>query len=126
MRPVTWQDKKESWNMASSPSDAIVAASAVTKSSQTPDKVNAEQRESNVKLGLAFLAQLEQALVAAGSSGHLEWILRQIRELHNTIQVTPTIIGVFGNTGAGKSSVINAVLGEERYVHPISVPRVCN
>lgn len=29
---------------------------------------------------------------------------------------TPTIIGVVGNTGAGKSSVINAILEEERLV----------
>jgi ribosome biogenesis GTPase A len=37
---------------------------------------------------------------------------------------TPTIIGVVGNTGAGKSSVINAMLEEERLV-PTSCMRAC-
>jgi len=36
----------------------------------------------------------------------------------------PTIIGVVGNTGAGKSSVINAMLGEERLL-PTSCMRAC-
>jgi hypothetical protein len=37
---------------------------------------------------------------------------------------TPTIIGVVGNTGAGKSSVINAMLEEERLV-PTNCMRAC-
>ncbi len=37
---------------------------------------------------------------------------------------TPTIIGVVGNTGAGKSSVINAMLDEERLV-PTNCMRAC-
>jgi ABC-type glutathione transport system ATPase component len=36
----------------------------------------------------------------------------------------PTIIGVVGNTGAGKSSVINAMLDEERLV-PTNCMRAC-
>ena len=37
---------------------------------------------------------------------------------------TPTIIGVVGNTGAGKSSVINAMLEEER-LDPTNCMRAC-
>ena len=37
---------------------------------------------------------------------------------------TPTVIGVVGNTGAGKSSVINAMLDEERLV-PTNCMRAC-
>ena len=37
---------------------------------------------------------------------------------------TPTVIGVVGNTGAGKSSVINAMLEEERLV-PTNCMRAC-
>ena len=41
---------------------------------------------------------------------------QQIDMLKKQAVKTKTVIGVVGNTGAGKSSVINAMLDEERLV----------
>lgn len=47
-----------------------------------------------------------------------------INKLIPQAQRKRTIVGVVGNTGAGKSSVINALLDEERLV-PTSCMRAC-
>ncbi|EHL03633.1 putative GTPase SLIP-GC [Glarea lozoyensis 74030] len=56
-------------------------------------------------------------------SDNKHW-LEQLSNLRNTTVQTPTVIGVVGNTGAGKSSVINALLEEERLV-PTNCMRAC-
>ena len=50
--------------------------------------------------------------------------IKAIETLKNSVQPTRLIVGVVGNTGAGKSSVISAVLDEERLL-PTNCMRAC-
>ncbi|RPA77305.1 hypothetical protein BJ508DRAFT_212931, partial [Ascobolus immersus RN42] len=51
-------------------------------------------------------------------------LIKQIDEARSKSKQAKTIIGVVGNTGAGKSSVINALLDEEKIV-PTNCMRAC-
>jgi ABC-type glutathione transport system ATPase component len=51
-------------------------------------------------------------------------LIKQIDEVRSKAKQAKTIIGVVGNTGAGKSSVINALLDEEKIV-PTNCMRAC-
>ena len=72
--------------------------------------------EEGVKLGRNFLGHLESCLQASASCdpSSQEWI-KNIKKLQARTVSTSAIVGVFGNTGAGKSSLLNALLDEERY-----------
>ncbi|TVY91113.1 Nuclear GTPase SLIP-GC [Lachnellula willkommii] len=89
------------------------------------EEANPEELEKEVKSSQAFLEALKKPLEA--NIGQLEdvkhWVA-QISNLQEHKVDTPTIIGVVGNTGAGKSSVINAMLDEERLV-PTNCMRAC-
>jgi ribosome biogenesis GTPase A len=75
-----------------------------------------ELLEKGVSLGLRVLDSLKYPLEAgAAQTGGSQW-LKAIDDLEALAKPTRTIVGVVGNTGAGKSSVISAVLDEERYV----------
>lgn len=76
-----------------------------------PDVLEAEVRASK-----AFLETLRTPLEEKISHQDVTHWVKQISNLENRKVDTPTIIGVVGNTGAGKSSVINALLDEERLV----------
>jgi predicted GTPase len=77
-----------------------------------------EQLEAEVKSVKKFLASLKAPLSEAGNEAQKDsqYFVQQIELLESQSVDTPTIIGVVGNTGAGKSSVINALLDEERLV----------
>lgn len=81
--------------------------------------------EAEVQTSVKVLDQLKVYLsdLPAQSPEAQQW-LQQIENLRKQNINEPTIIGVVGNTGAGKSSVINAMLDEERLV-PTNCMRAC-
>ncbi|KAF7869938.1 hypothetical protein EAF04_004722 [Stromatinia cepivora] len=85
-----------------------------------------EVLEEEVKKTNDFLHVLKNHFKVPEAESHPDtshW-LQQIETLQAQVVNTPTIIGVVGNTGAGKSSVINAMLDEERLV-PTNCMRAC-
>ncbi|KAK3352312.1 hypothetical protein B0T25DRAFT_181918 [Lasiosphaeria hispida] len=82
--------------------------------------------EKGVSIGLEVLTTLEETLNELDglrNSPASQW-LRSIDGLESRASPTRTIVGVVGNTGAGKSSVISAVLDEERLL-PTNCMRAC-
>ncbi|KAJ4289692.1 hypothetical protein N0V90_011021 [Kalmusia sp. IMI 367209] len=86
---------------------------------------NAEVLETSVKRSMKILDKLRDSLTqfAETSPEAVMW-MKSIEKLKNQPERSRTIVGVVGNTGAGKSSVINAMLDEERLV-PTNCMRAC-
>lgn len=71
--------------------------------------------ETGISISGRLLNQLQDALSTYTSPDVDNW-MKAILDLEKRTAPTRTVVGVVGNTGAGKSSVINAVLDEERSV----------
>ncbi len=85
-----------------------------------------ELLEKGVSAGVKLLSNFKETLEAFLSAEGTEaarWI-KAIDELCARPRLGRTVVGVVGNTGAGKSSVINALLDEERLL-PTSCLRAC-
>lgn len=106
------------------PTEILVAAASETKPASRAvtclqeliDNGHTEALEAGVKIGAKFLQDLKGPLLEGAESDRSEadhWF-KTVTALVDSVQATRTIVGVVGNTGAGKSSVINALLDEER------------
>ncbi|SMR60840.1 unnamed protein product [Zymoseptoria tritici ST99CH_1E4] len=83
-----------------------------------------ERLEAGMQVGLRALAEVEKPLLALKDNADAQAWLKQIENVRCQSQRSRTVVGVVGNTGAGKSSVINALLEEERLV-PTNCMRAC-
>ncbi|KAK4149799.1 hypothetical protein C8A00DRAFT_46657 [Chaetomidium leptoderma] len=80
--------------------------------------------EGGVEAGLQTLSDVKAAFAKAKSVSEIaEWI-KASDKLRSRSATQRTVVGVVGSTGAGKSSVINAVLDEECLV-PTNCMRAC-
>jgi hypothetical protein len=80
--------------------------------------------EDATKVGANIIDSMEAQLSPqTGDLDAAHW-LAQMNKLRKQLSRNRTVVGVVGNTGAGKSSVINALLDEERVV-PTSCMRAC-
>ncbi|KAI0200253.1 hypothetical protein F4808DRAFT_470663 [Astrocystis sublimbata] len=79
--------------------------------------------EKGVGVASYFLDQLHDALSACETRDTDHWI-DAITDLQKRATPARTVVGVVGNTGAGKSSVINALLDEEKLL-PTNCLRAC-
>ncbi|TIA35081.1 hypothetical protein D6C78_06406 [Aureobasidium pullulans] len=85
---------------------------------------SAEKLEAGVKQGISALDSLAQGFELSKETADAEQWLQQIELVRQEATGARTVVGVVGNTGAGKSSVINAILDEERLV-PTNCMRAC-
>ncbi|KAH0550909.1 hypothetical protein GP486_007727 [Trichoglossum hirsutum] len=103
--------------------DAAVSGNAQLQALAQSD--SPETLERAVEAGLSLLEPLGEyfgkQVQPTQDSAH--W-LQQIEEVKAQASKTRTVVGVVGNTGAGKSSIINAILDEERLV-PTNCMRAC-
>lgn len=83
-----------------------------------------ELLEAGVKHGVNLLERLKEPLRRVDPDLEAAEWLKIIENLQKQAEQPKTIVGVVGNTGAGKSSVINAMLDEERLV-PTNCMRAC-
>ena len=83
-----------------------------------------ERLEAGVRIGVELLSKLREPLKQLNDHADAENWLAQIEKIRNDAVQTRTVVGVVGNTGSGKSSIINAMLDEERLV-PTNCMRAC-
>ncbi|KAF2128828.1 hypothetical protein P153DRAFT_423306 [Dothidotthia symphoricarpi CBS 119687] len=80
--------------------------------------------ESGVAQSMKVLEGLKHTFLQYGSNKEAQAWIQAIEKLIPQAARKRTVVGVVGNTGAGKSSVINAMLDEERLV-PTNCMRAC-
>ncbi|KAI1383566.1 uncharacterized protein F4822DRAFT_421029 [Hypoxylon trugodes] len=82
-----------------------------------------EALEAGAAIRVTLLNQLEASLSTVNAPAVSVW-LNAVEELEKSAEPARTVIGVVGNTGGGKSSIINSILDEERLL-PTNCLRAC-
>ncbi|KAM0820488.1 putative Dynamin N-terminal domain-containing protein [Seiridium cardinale] len=85
---------------------------------------SADKLKEYVKVATSIIGKLRGPLNDAKDDSNALRLLKVTGDLTSRIKTVPTLIGVVGNTGSGKSSVINAILDEEMLV-PTNCMRAC-
>lgn len=83
-----------------------------------------QELENGIKTGLEILKDIETIFNNAKTVAEMADWIKKVEALRSQVDHQRTVVGVVGSTGAGKSSVINAVLDEECLV-PTSCIRAC-
>lgn len=82
-----------------------------------------EVLEAAVRAGMQLIYTLAELLKPhATTIPDAFSFLKSLKRLHERSATPRTVVGVVGNTGAGKSSVINALLDEEEFVAQLLQP----
>ncbi|KAI1336959.1 hypothetical protein F5Y15DRAFT_426715 [Xylariaceae sp. FL0016] len=79
--------------------------------------------ETGVSVARYVMDQLENTIIKSSNPEATSW-RKAFQDIRDQATPTRTVVGVVGNTGAGKSSVINALLDEERLL-PTNCLRAC-
>lgn len=98
----------------------IITLDNVRKAADTTDLI---KLEGFVEIARPILSSIRQPLVDSKQSDQQDW-LRRVDALEAKSQRLRTVVAVAGATGAGKSSLINALLDEEKLL-PTSGFRAC-
>ncbi|KAK3399245.1 hypothetical protein B0T20DRAFT_194866 [Sordaria brevicollis] len=89
------------------------------KKEGTPTKL-----EAGLESGMRLLDDIKAAFSDSSSVPEIAKWIKSVEDLQGQSEKQRTVVGVVGSTGAGKSSVINAVLDQEDLV-PTSNMRAC-
>jgi hypothetical protein len=116
------QEPASHLTMPPPPNDTAMSTANLQKLLTGSD--DAKLLEGGMAAGVELLEDLKGPLKAAKDSKEAPFWLNNISQLQQQAKPTRTVVGVVGNTGAGKSSVINAVLDEERLL-PTNCLRAC-
>ncbi|KAB5570663.1 hypothetical protein GE09DRAFT_715764 [Coniochaeta sp. 2T2.1] len=87
-------------------------------------KGSVKQLMAGVDTSLRLIDEIKPVLKKSESNADVSKWMSDLNKLQKQTIPKQTVVGVFGNTGAGKSSLINAVLGEDSLV-PTSGMRAC-